>query len=169
MKKLYAMNDRHDCGKGYTEVTQEYIDGYIKGCGDDKPYFINLGYAVMEVTKEDYIAFYKERRRERYIKEEARNFGEVSLNALDSDEFQGSNVIVDMSEPLDEQLIKKMMIEKLPEMLQQLKDDEQELIRKIYFEGISERAFSKIMGIPLTTVNNHKKKILKKLFSFFEK
>lgn len=61
------------------------------------------------------------------------------------------------------------MIEKLPEAIATLNDEEKELIKQIYFNHISEREISRRTGTPLTSVNNRKKKALKKLFAFFEK
>ena len=171
-KIFFVMNDRNDTSKGYTQVSQEYVKKYIDSFTEGGAYFINLGHSVMETDEENYRAFYKERRREKYIIEEAIKNGEVSFDALDSTNFDENAediVAVDDSEPLDEKIMRQIMIEKLPEAIATLSEEEKELIKQIYFNHISEREISRRTGTPLTTINNHKKKALKKLFAFFEK
>lgn len=65
--------------------------------------------------------------------------------------------------------MRKIMIEKLPEAISILNDEEKELIQQIYFNHISERELSRRTETPLMTINNRKKRALKKLFDFFEK
>lgn len=171
-KNFFVMNDRNDTSKGYTQVSQEYVKKYIESFTEGRAYFINLGHSVMETDEASYKAFYKERRREKYLIEEAIKNGEVSFDALDStnfDENAEDAFAIDDSEPLDEKIMRKIMIEKLPEAIATLNDEEKELIKQIYFNHISEREISRRTGTPLTSVNNRKKKALKKLFAFFEK
>ena len=99
----------------------------------------------METDEANFRAFYKERRREKYLREEAQLAGGViSLNAIDSDELDGVGVVADTSEPLDEKIMRKIMIEKLPEAISVLSDEEKEIIRQLYFNHISERDLGKI-------------------------
>lgn len=169
-KIFYVLNDRNDASKGYTEVTQEFLKKYIDSFTEGRPYFINLGYAVMETDEANYKAYYKELRREKYLREEMQLAGGVvSLNAIDSDELDGVGVVVDTSEPFEDKVLREMMIEKLPEALSILTKCEKELIQQIYFNHISERELSRQTGTPLMTINNRKKRALKKLFDFLEK
>lgn len=169
MKKYFLLNDRNDVSKGYTEVSEAEIRKHITNFLEGRPYFINLGYAVMETTRENYYAFYKEKRRQKYIREEAELFGEVSYNALDSAEFQGADIAYDMSEPFDKIIEQKILALKLKDYLIQLSNEEHKLIIDIYFKKISERELSRQTGIPLTTINSRKKCILKKIFKLFDK
>ena len=93
----------------------------------------------------------------------------VSLNAIDSDELDGVGVVVDTSELLDEKIMRKIMIEKLPEAISILNDEEKELIQQIYFNHISERELAKLWNIPRKTLSYRKDKVLLKLRNFFEK
>ena len=86
-KIFFVMNDRNDTSKGYTQVSQEYVKKYIDSFTEGRAYFINLGHSVMETDEENYRAFYKERRREKYIIEEAIKNGVVSFDALDNTNF----------------------------------------------------------------------------------
>ncbi len=170
-KIFFVMNDRNDTSKGYTQVSQEYVKKYIDSFTEGRAYFINLGHSVMETDEENYRAFYKERRREKYIIEEAIKNGEVSLDALDStnfDENAEDAFAIDDSEPLDEIIMRKIMIEKLPEAISILNDEEKEIIRQLYFNHISERDLGKILGVPRTTISYRKDRTLKKLKKFFE-
>jgi coenzyme F420-reducing hydrogenase beta subunit len=59
----------------------------------------------METDEANFRAFYKERRREKYLREEAQLAGGViSLNAIDSDELDGVGVVADTSERLMKRL-----------------------------------------------------------------
>jgi len=153
MKKYFLLNDRNDVSKGYTEVSEAEIRKHITNFSEGRPYFINLGYAVMETNRENYYAFYKDKRRQKYI----------------SDEFQGADIAYDMSEPFDKIIEQKILALKLKDYLLQLSDEERKLIIDIYFKKISERELSRQTGIPLTTINSRKKCILKKIFKLFEK
>ena len=169
-KIFFVMNDRNDTSKGYTQVSQEYVKKYIDSFTDGRAYFINLGHSVMETDEETYRDFYKERRREKYLREEAQLAGGViSLNAIDSDELDGVGVVLDTSEPLDEKIMRKIMIEKLPEAISVLNDEEKELIQQIYFNHISERELAKLWNVPRKTLSYRKEKVLLKLRNFFEK
>ncbi|MBR2883770.1 MAG: sigma-70 family RNA polymerase sigma factor [Clostridia bacterium] len=167
-RDIFIFNNRNNPAEGYYQVTEEKLQLYKKSC-DGKPYIINLGYALMEVTEADYKDFYRVRRREKYLREEAQLAGGViSLNAIDSDELDGVGVVADTSEPLDEKIMRKIMIEKLPEAISVLSDEEKEIIRQLYFNHISERDLGKILGVPRTTISYRKDRALKKLKKFFE-
>ena len=171
-KFFFVMNDRNDTSKGYTQVSQEYVKKYIDSFTEGRAYFINLGHSVMETDEENYRAFYKERRREKYIIEEAIKNGEVSLDALDNtnfDENAEDAFAIDDSEPLDEKIMRKIMIERLPEAISILNDEEKDLVRQLYFKNMSERQISSLTGVPQKTINNRRKRILRKLFDFFQK
>lgn len=64
---------------------------------------------------------------------------------------------------VDEQVEKKIMIEKLRKILPMLSSDEQQIIRELFFNYKTERKLSAETGIPQKTINNRKHKILAKL------
>jgi len=167
-KTYFIMNDRADSSKGYTEVSEDYFKGYIDGFTDSKPYYINLGYAVMETTEEHYSSYYRDYRRRRYMEAEAIKFGELSYDALDSDEFSGSDIVIDTSEPFEDVVDRKLMVQRLPELISKLNDKEREFILDLYFRNISEREMEKKLGIPRKTLCYRRIQILKQLKKFFE-
>ena len=167
MKKYFLLNDRNDVSKGYAEVSEAEIRKYVSEFSDGKRYFINLGYAVMETNRENYYAFYKEKRRQKYIREEAELFGEVSYNALDSDEFRGADVVIDKSEPFEDVIEGAILTERLPGLLSLLNDEEREIIIHIFYKKESERELAKKWNIPRKTLSYRKEKVLKNLKKLF--
>ena len=167
-KTFFIMNDRADSSKGYTQVSEDYIKGYIDGFKNGRPYFINLGYAVMETDKEHYCSFYKDYRRHRYLAEEAAKFGVLSYDTLDNDEFSGSDIVVDTSERFEDVIDRKLIAQRLPELISKLNEAEKELILDYYFRNISERDLSQKLGVPRTTLQYRKSQILNQLKKILE-
>ena len=169
-KKFFILNDREDVSKGYTEVSQEYVQKYIRSFPEgDRAYFINLGYAVMETNEIEYRRFYREKRRRKYVAEEAERVGEFSYDAPNNTELEvGSGKILDSeAEPFEDKVIYKVLSEKIPELLSILTEDERTFIKQIYFENKSENELAVIYGINQSNICRRKSKILKKLKKFF--
>ena len=122
----------------------------------------------MEVDEIAYHDFYKEENREDYRKKLAIKNNVVSMESLISGEFNECNLVVDTSEPLDEKVMREMMIEKLPEAISTLTDEENELIQQIYFNHISERELAGVYGVSRTAIQKRRNKILLKMKKFFE-
>ncbi len=164
---IFIFKDKNDTSAGYIQITEDELQAYKKN-SESKIFLINLGHSVMEVDEIAYHDFYKEENREDYRQKLAiRN--NVSMECLISGEFNECNLVVDASEPLDEKIMRKMMIEKLPEAISILNDEEKTLIYQLYFENMSERQISSLTTVPQKTINNRRKRILKKLFDFFQK
>ena len=170
MSKIYfVMNNRENTGEGYREVSEEELRNYIAGFPEgERAYFINLGYAVMETTEESYRDFYRDANRNRYLEKLDAKNGLMSYSALDTDEFNGADIVEDRSEPFEERVLRRLMIEKMPEAISVLTSEEQELIYLIYFEGISENALSDVYGVNQSTITRRKQKILLKLKNYFD-
>lgn len=124
---------------------------------------------LMEVTCEEYAAFYKEINHQLYLNKEAISNGEFSFDMLTTDEFNGEDILVDSTQDVAEQAEKNIMMDKLKECLPMLKSKEQELIDALFYKGLSEREFSKVSGIPQKTINDRKRRILAKLKKYLEK
>ena len=165
---IFIFKDKNNTSAGYVQITEDELQAYKKN-SEGKVYLINLGHSVMEVDEIAYHDFYKEENREDYRQKLAIKNNAVSMESLISGEFNECNLVVDTSEPLDEKVMREIMIEKLPEAISTLNDEEKELIRQIYFNHVSERDLGKIMGVPRTTISYRKEKALKKLKKFFEK
>ena len=166
-RDIFIFNNRNNPAEGYYQITEAELQLYKKSC-DGKPYIINLGYALMEVTETDYKEFYRVRRREKYIQEEAIRVGEFSYNAFDTEDYDGASAIADDSEALEDSVIRKMMIEKLPEAVATLTEEEKELVYQLYFNHKSERQLALETGVSNVAVNKRKNKVLSKLKNYFE-
>ncbi len=75
--------------------------------------FFPLHGMLMEVTEEQYKEFYKQKRRQKYLAKCARRNGEWSYDMLCIGGFNGEDIIEDESDPLDEQVVQKIMLDKL--------------------------------------------------------
>ena len=58
---------------------------------------------------------------------------------------------------------KEIIISKLLDEIKTLTDDEQMLIKGVYIDGKTLREIAKEIGLPVMTLQNRKKKVLKKL------
>lgn len=170
MSKIYfVMNNRENTSEGYKEVSEEEFRNYIENFPEgERAYFINLGYAVMETSEENYRDYYKDVDRNNYLKKLDVKNGLMSYTALDTEEFNGADIVEDTSEPFEDKVLRRLMIEKMPDAFEFLTAEEQELICQIYFEGISENVLSGIYGVNQSTITRRKQKILLKLKNYFE-
>ncbi|MBR6647186.1 MAG: sigma-70 family RNA polymerase sigma factor [Clostridia bacterium] len=170
MSKIYfVMNNRNDISKGYKEVTEEFVKNYIASFPkEERAYFINLGYAIMETDEESYRSFYSDYERQKYLNKLDIKNGLLSYDALDSGENQGAEIVADNSEPFEEKVLRNLMIDKLPEAFSVLSDNEKKLIEQIYFEHFSERELAEVYGVSNIAIHKRKKRILQKLKNFFE-
>lgn len=148
----------------YTELTYEEFRHREQTCPlyADR-LFIPLHGMLMEVSEKDYLDFYKNRRRQKYIDERSAENGDFSYDMLTTDDFNGEDILPDKSEPLDEQVVQKIMTDKLKSALPLLAEDEQKLIREIFYENLSERSLAEKYDVSQVAIHKRKVKILEKL------
>ena len=158
-KKVFVLENGQ-----YAEITFEELQRREKDIiGYKEKYFLPLHGMLMEVTKEEYTLYYKEKRRERYIAEQAKEVGAFSYDALTTDEFNGEEILVDPNKSPEEEVEHNLLIEMLLGLFQKLNPDEQALIKAIYFDGMSEREYAARLGVYPNAVHKRKHKILEKL------
>ncbi len=151
----------------YTEITYEELqfrEQNMEGFKDRK--FLPLYGTLMEVTKADYDDFYRVQRRQKYLYERAIAHRDFSYSELDTEEFNGEDILISPEETFDLYIVDKLMIEKLCEVLPRLSPEELEIIDILYKQGVSERELARRRNIPQKTLNNWKRKILEKLKNF---
>lgn len=148
----------------YTELTYEEFRHREQTCPlyADR-LFIPLHGMLMEVSEKDYLDFYKNKRRQKYIDERSAENGDFSYDMLTTDDFNGEDILPDKSEPLDEQVVQKIMTDKLKSALPLLAEDEQKLIREIFYENLSERSLAEKYDVSQVAIHKRKVKILEKL------
>lgn len=155
---------------GYIELTYEE---YCSHCKGDPSYqnrrFLFLHGMLMEVSEKDYTAFYKDKRRQKYLVEQAADHQDVSMDALLVDGLRGKDSLKDPKQNVAGQVEQALMMDKLRKCLPLLTTKEQELIHALFFKGLSEREWSAKTGIPQRTINDRKRRILARLKKFLEK
>ena len=72
---------------------------------------------------------------------------------------------------VEDAVIREINLEILRRALKSLTDEELKIVRSLYLDDnpMSERQLSRIMNIPVTTLDYRKRQVLKKLRYFFEK
>lgn len=125
-----------------------------------KGYHIKLNGELIPVTEEVYRAYQQPKWREKK-RAEVRKNREISLDAMLED---GNPEQADSKQALvDEIVADKLILDELLSALAELTDDERFLIDQLFFKEKSERDVAKEIGIPRTTVEYRKRRILDKL------
>ncbi len=164
-KKVFILEN----GK-YKEITYSELQKLEQS---DKSYaekfFLPLYGMLMEVTAETYKAYYKDKRRQKYIDERSLLNGDVSYDALDTDETLGAEVFADTKTNLEATVINKMTVAELRKAFLLLSPDERELMTAIYIQNLTEREYAKQKGVYHNAVHKRKLRILEKLKKFLDR
>lgn len=164
-KKVFILEN----GK-YKEITYSELQKLEQS---DKSYaekfFLPLYGMLMEVTEETYKAYYKDKRRQKYIDERSLLNGDVSYDALDTDETLGAEVFADTKTDVEAAVINKMTVAELRKAFLLLSPDERELITAIYIQNLTEREYAKQKGVYHNAVHKRKLHILEKLKKFLDR
>ena len=164
-KKVFILEN----GK-YKEITYSELQELEQS---DKSYaekfFLPLYGMLMEVTAETYKAYYKDERRQKYIDERSLLNGDVSYDALDTDETLGAEVFADTKTDVEAAVINKMTVAELRKAFLLLSPDERELITAIYIQNLTEREYAKQKGVYHNAVHKRKLRILEKLKKFLDR
>ena len=133
---------------GYTELTYEEFRRREQICPlyADK-LFLPLYGSLMEVSKEDYEEYYRQRNRQIYIDRRASRNGDVSYNALTTDEFNGEDILIAEQPDVCDTVVESIMTDKLKEAILKLTDEEQLLIYRHYYADIPGTELAEIYGV----------------------
>lgn len=144
----------------------------------DKKYYVHTKNTftdkdvIVEVSKEIYEIITKSYRKERYFLEDLKserfqvNQENQTVNIVRSREDSYERLTQEVYSEFSDGYMFDTMFEQhllLSNALCNLKPDEQELMYYLYFKDLTEREYSKISGIPQKTINNRKRRILKKM------
>lgn len=163
-KKVFILDNG-----SYTELScEEFCLFKEKDISYADKFFIPLHGMLMEVSPKDYTDFYKSKRRQKYIDERSVENGDFSYNMLTTDDFNGEDILVDTSQDIGDAVIYKIMLDKLSSSIILLSDDEQKLIREIFYEGLSERKLAEKYSVSQVAIHKRKTRILDKLKKFIE-
>lgn len=132
-------------------------------------YFIRIDNQTVYVTEEVYKLYCKGQRKERYFHESDIHNKTFSYNALDTEELNGCDMFQDnSSRPVDEQAAEQIQRSRMLKAVESLNQRERDIIRRIYCYDQSLRQISGETGVPVTTLHDRHKRILKKLRSLME-
>ena len=130
--------------------------------------FIPVQGCLLEVVREQYADFYKDKERWRYLKKLDTKNGLLSLEGFTDSEGNVIDFIVDEAVDISESVVHAVMVDRLKAALPLLSDSEQTLIQAIFFEELSEREVGLRLGVTQSVVNKRKAKILAKLRKIME-
>lgn len=164
-KKVFILEDGKYIEMPYEEFNRRRQED--ESCREKR--FLSLHGMLMEVTEEEYVSYYKDKRRQRYIDERAKKFGTFSYDALTTDEFNGKDILSDPNSNVEAEVQARYFTEKLRTALSELTDDERILITLHYYKDISESELAKKYGISQQAISKRIKKIREKLKSIIEK
>lgn len=155
---------------GYTELTYEEFRRRVQICPlyADK-LFLPLYGSLMEVSKEDYEEYYRQRNRQIYIDRRASRNGDVSYNALTTDEFNGEDILIAEQPDVCDTVVESIMTDKLKEAILKLTDEEQLLIYRHYYSDIPGTELAEIYGVSQQAISKRIAKIRVKLKNLLEK
>ena len=163
-KKVFILEN----GK-YKEITYSELQKLEQS---DKSYaekfFLPLYGMLMEVTAETYKAYYKDKRRQKYIDERSLLNGDVSYDALDTDETLGAEVFADKKTDVEAAVINKMTVAELRKAFLLLSPDEKKLLIEHFFNEKSQVELSKQYGVNQSSISRKINRIIAKLKKFLE-
>ena len=128
-----------------------------------KKYYWKINGYFYEVSEEQYYEYKIEQDRHNYLKETEQDAVILSLEAMGDKHGAAENFIPDPGVHIEDDVVHKLMLEKLRMAKSSLSPEEQLLIDLIYEKQKSQDEVSKLTGIPQRTVSYKLRKALEKL------
>ena len=135
---------------------------------EDKTYTLLVNKKRIPVTEEVYKAYYQNKERESYL-DKLSEQNNLSFEECEEKGIQIDYLLSQTQESAEDKLIKAEMLSRLTVAMEMLTEQERLLIYSLFFKGKSERKLSVETGTPLMTINDRKRRILKKLEKLLEK
>lgn len=135
---------------------------------EENKYTLVVNKKRISVTKEVYKAYYQQKEREVYLDKLAVQ-NNLSFEECEEKGIRIDYILSQIQESTEDKLIRAEMLSKLVVAVEMLTEQEWRLIYSLFFKGKSERKLSAETGIPLMTINDRKRRILKKLKKLLEK
>ena len=162
--------------KVYIKESGNYVEiSYTDFCRrreSDQTYvdklFIPVQGCLLEVVREQYTEFYRDKERWRYLQKLDTKNSLVSLDGFTDSEGNTLDFLVDKTVDIAETVVHALLVDRLKAALPLLSVSEQTLIQAIFFEELSEREVGLRLGITQSVVNKRKVKILMKLRKIIE-
>ena len=131
---------------------------------EERKYRLRVEGHLVEVTKDVYMTYYRVERHTKTLDEKDVRNGKVLYSDLDTEETLGEEMVPDLdAESVEDTAVGNILLQELHRCLAQLPLEEQNLIRALYFEELTEREYAKQINISQKAVNKRRHKILSKL------
>lgn len=91
--------------------------------------------------------FYRAKRRQKYLDERSADNGDFSYDMLTTDEFSGEDILIAEQPDVCDAVVESIMTDKLRKAILKLTDEEQLLICRHYYAGISGTDLAEIYGV----------------------
>ena len=169
MKKLNPKKVFIIANSGYREITpaeHEFWKETDAGYREKK--FIGLHSMIMEVSEKEYIEFYRNKRRQKYLDEQRRDNGDVSYDALNSDEFNGEDILIAELPDVCDMLANQQLLDKLRQAIDALPEDEKALIVAHFYDEVPQTELARKYGINQSNISRKIGKILSKIKKLME-
>ena len=142
---------------------------------EENKYTLLVNKKRISVSEEVYKAYYQQKEREDYLDKISKKhdmfFVECEKKGIQVEYILSltEESIKDKLIEAEDKLIKMEMLAKLPEAVKKLSEQERLLIDNLFFNGKSQRRLSTETGIPLMTISDRNRRILKKLKKLLER
>ena len=137
---------------------------------EEKKYYIKVQGELVEVNKEIYLTYYRMERKARVVVEKDQRNGTVLFSDLDTREFLTTKIFQDShADSVEDTVVGHVMSEKLRRCLKLLSDDEINLIRRRYWDQVSQSELAAEMQISQQVISYRERQILGKLKKLLDK
>lgn len=133
-----------------------------------KRYYWKINGYLYEVSEEQYFEYKYEQNRHDYLKKNEQAALILSLDAMGAEGKNGEVFIADERVNVEDEVVHKLMLEKLKHAVNKLTSEELLLIDLLYSQLKSERETAMLLGISQKAVNKRKVKLLRRLKKFLE-
>lgn len=131
---------------------------------DKEKYIIKIQGQLIEVSEDVYYAYFRMERRERWQEEKKVEHNVLSYDALDNLETLGIENIVDVTAPTLEEVAEAHELrDRVRHAVSLLPKTERELIRAIYYEGLTERDVANSECVSQNKIYKQRQRALAKL------
>ncbi len=154
----------------YSEITYEELCLLQKTSQKyAKKKFLPLHSTLMEVTKEQYDAFYRVENRRKYVLRSSKIKGVFSYDALTRAGVNGEDILADDSPDAQTQVEEKELLDELHNAIETLTAMEKKLLNDRFVKSLSQVEIAKLYGVNQANVSRKLSRIIKKLKTFLEK
>ena len=130
--------------------------------------FLPLHGMLMEVSPEEYQAYYQEHNHQNYVQRLSIKNGDISYDMLTTEDYNGADILVDDAPEVPAQVEAHILLDKLRTSLALLPKEDMGIINGLFYQGKSERELAQLLHVSCVTVHNRKKRILEKLKKLLE-